>query len=42
MSFPENSIDSVFDGFKVTSQFDAHVYICERSGADWIWFSTII
>ena len=34
------------DGLKVTSQFDAHVYICERSKfnivADWIGFSTVI
>ena len=46
MSFRENNIDSVFDGLKVTSQFDAHVYICERSEfdivADWIGFSTTI
>ena len=46
MSFRENSTGSVFKGFKVTSQFDAHVYICERSecniAADWIEFLTII
>ena len=46
MSFRGNSTDFVFDGLKVTSQFDAHVYICEKSefniAADWIGFSTII
>ena len=30
MSFRENSTDLVFHGLKVTSQFDAHVYICEN------------
>ena len=46
MSFRENSTDSVFDGLKVILQFDAHVYICERSEfdivADWIGFLTMI
>ena len=48
MSFRENSTDLVFDGLnlKVTSQFDVHVYICERSAfnivVDCIGFSTII
>ena len=45
-SFRENSNDSVFDRLKVTSQGDAHVYICERSEfnivAAWIGFSTMI
>ena len=34
------------DRLKVTSQFDAHAYICDRSefniGADWIGFSPMI
>ena len=48
MSFRKNSTDSVLDGLnlKVTSQFDVHVYICERSAfnilAYCIEFSTII
>ena len=48
MSFRENSTDSVFDGLnlKVTSQFDVHVYIRERSAfnivAYCIGFSTIL
>ena len=46
MSFRENSTDSVFHGLKVTSQFGAHVYICERSEfnivADFIGVSTIM
>ena len=46
MRFLENYIDSVFDGLKVTSQFEAHVYNYERSEfnivADWIGFSTMI
>ena len=45
-SFRENSNDSIFDGLKVTSQFDAHVYICERSEfnivAAWIGISTMV
>ena len=42
--FRKNS--TVFDGLKITSQFDAHVYMCERSElnivADWIGFFTMI
>ena len=44
--FSWDGTDSVFDGLKVTSQFDAHVYNCKRSelniAADWIGFSTMI
>ena len=44
--FSLDGTDSVFDRLKVTSQFDANVYICERSeiniAADWIGFLTII
>ena len=46
MIFRENSTDSFFDGLKVASQFDAHVYIYGRSEfnivADWIRFLTMI
>ena len=45
-SFRENSNDLFYDGLKVTSQLDAHVYICEWSEfnivAAWIGFSTLI